>query len=306
MKILRLQKSFSNSNYALIKTVKIIKNKLLNSKLKKIVSYPAPLRIIIFILLLLISWLPFAGIFYFLLKDDPNLTTIVTMGFLFINFLILTNLWGKHIYQKSKLFSQYGLVLNRKNAIEVINHLALALFLTFGLFALENLLGLVKFTTPSLALSQLILEGLLCGIGVAFAEELVFRGWLLYELEKDYSLKTALITNSIIFALLHFLKPIEEIIRTFPQFPGLILLAITLIFVKRSHQNRLGSCIGLHGGFVWGYYILNVGEIIQYNDTISPWITGVDKNPIAGLIGLIVLTIIMIINGKIYQRKNIN
>lgn len=278
----------------------------MQSKLKKIASYPAYLRIIIFLLFLIINWLPFAISFYFVFQEDQNLMTISTMGTLFLEFLTLTYLWGKLVYQNSNLFTQYGLIFTRKNALELINYLTLGLGLICVLFTLENILDFINFQQPNLPLSRLILEGLLSGLGVAFAEELVFRGWLLNELEKDYSLNRSLITNSFFFALLHFLKPISEIIRTFPAFPGLFLLAINLIFVKRNNQNRLGGSIGFHGGLVWGYYIFNVGEIVQYNDNISPWITGVDKNPLAGLIGLTILTILTVINGIINQRKTEN
>lgn len=271
---------------------------MLVSKLQKIANYSAPIRIFSFLGLLLIFWIPFVICFYFVLQKDQNLMTIATMGTLFLEFLNLTFIWGKLVYQKNNLFSEYGLIFSRKNGIELINYLALGLGLTCGLFILENALGLINFQLPSVPLSRLILEGLLSGLGVAFAEELVFRGWLLSELEKDYSLQTALISNSLIFALLHFLKPIEVVIASFPAFPGLILLAMNLILIKRNNQNKLGGCIGLHGGLVWGYYIFNVGQIVQYNDNISPWITGVDRNPIAGLIGLSILTLLLIINLK--------
>lgn len=275
---------------------------MLISQLQKIANYSAPIRIFTFLGLLLIFWLPFVISFYFLLQKDPNLMNITTMGTLFIEFLTLTVLWGKLVYQKNNLFSEYGLIFSRQNGIKLINYLALGLGLTCGLFVLENTLGLINFQQPSLPLSRLILEGLLSGLGVALAEELVFRGWLLTELEKDYSLQTALISNSFIFALLHFLKPIDVVIASFPAFPGLILLAMNLILIKRNNQNKLGGCIGFHGGLVWGYYIFNVGNIVQYHDNISPWITGVDKNPIAGLIGLSILIFLLVINHKINQK----
>ena len=72
-----------------------------------------------------------------------------------------------------------------------------------------------------------------------------------------------------------FLKPIAEVIRTFPQFPGLVLFGLTMVWAKRGCRQRLGICIGLHAGLVWGYYILNVGELIEYPQKVSPWITGV-------------------------------
>ena len=154
------------------------------------------------------------------------------------------------------------------------------------------MLGWVIFVKPSQNLFLLVLEGLLSSFVVAFAEELLFRGWLLEELRINYSSKITLISNSFIFATLHFLKPLQEIIRTFPQFPALFLLGIILVQAKIKHNNRLGICIGIHGGLVWGYYILNVGKIVKYTDEVSSIFTGIDNNPIAGLMGLIGLLVL--------------
>jgi hypothetical protein len=63
------------------------------------------------------------------------------------------------------------------------------------------------------------------------------------------------------------------------------------VWAKRSHQNLLGICIGIHGGLVWVYYILNVGKILHYTNKVPVWITGIDQNPIAGIMGLLFLTI---------------
>ena len=38
-------------------------------------------------------------------------------------------------------------------------------------------------------------------IGVGFAEELIFRGWLLEELKKQFGLKKAIVTQSLIFSI---------------------------------------------------------------------------------------------------------
>ena len=99
--------------------------------------------------------------------------------------------------------------------------------------------------------------------------------------------------NSIIFASLHFIKPLTEIIRTSVTFPALVLLGYILVVAKRSHKNLLGISIGLHGGLVWGYYLINVGQIVKYNDKLPSWITGIDNNPIAGIMGLIFLSALL-------------
>lgn len=54
--------------------------------------------------------------------------------------------------------------------------------------------------------------------------------------------------------------------------------------------NRLGISIGLHAGLVWGYYIVNVGQLIEYSNQVPVWVTGIDGNPIAGVMGLLFLS----------------
>lgn len=271
--------------------------------LTKIKSYSAPARLGLFILTLLIIWLPFATPIYLLInKKDANLTTILTMGLLFIAFIILLILWGKYVYNHQNLFKVYGLIGNRKNFQYLIKGFVIGAGFTGILFITESLFGWVEFKPPSHSLIKLILEGLMSALAIGFGEELLFRGWLLNELDQDYNPKIVPFIDGLIFALLHFIKPISEIIRTIVTFPALVLLGLTLVWAKRSHKNLLGICIGLHAGLVWGYYILNVGEMLIYTNKVPAWITGIDQNPIAGIMGLFFLTILSIL----MKKNNIN
>ena len=260
-----------------------------------IAKYPVPQRLGIFIIFLLILWLPIAIPLYLLLQDDPNLTTIVTMAILYLEFIGLLFVWNKKVYKIKFWWRDYGLVFTRKNGIELLNGLSLGLFFTFGLFIIEAIFGWVKFVQPGANFTRIIFEGLLSALGLGLAEELVFRGWLLEELKKGYSRNIVVVTNGLIFAILHFIRPIGEVIRTFPQFPALFLLGVTLVWAKIGHSNRLGICIGLHGGLVWGYYIINVGKIVDYTGQVSTLVTGIDNNPLAGIMGLIGLGLLSLL-----------
>lgn len=263
-------------------------------------NYPAFLRIIIFLLMLVLLWLPLAAPFY-LWVSNRNFVSIITLIFLYIEFIILIQIWAKVIDQKSHPLTRYGLVFNSKNYQNYFKGLGLGLISLMGLFLVESIFGWVQWQSPNSDFLRMSLEGFLVAFGVGFAEELFFRGWLLDQLNRDYSPKIALGINSLIFASLHFIKPLSEIQRTALQFPGLVLLGSILVIsklalfpassphLKLSPSGWLGLPMGLHGGLVWGYYMINVGQLIDYSGTVSEAITGIDQNPLAGVMGLFCL-----------------
>ncbi len=262
------------------------------SNFNYISNYPVIIRLGIFLLLLLIVWLPFALPIQYFFRQDPNAVTIMTMGLLFVEFVVLQKVWGVKVYRQKDIFSCYGLVRTRQNGIELGKGLSIGFCVCLALFFLEAICGWVTIKTPTSTLFPIVAEGLLSALGIALAEELVFRGWLFFELRRNYQLKTVLLLTALIFAIAHFLKPIEEIIRTFITFPALFLLGLTLVMAKTKYGDLLGICIGIHSGLVWGYYILNVGNLLTYTNNIPSWITGIDGNPIAGLLGLAFLSIL--------------
>lgn len=263
---------------------------------------PAPLRIFTFLLLLVLFWLPIA-IPIQLTIADPNLRAIAAMSVLFVQFLVLLHFWGKAKGYR-RVWEGYGLSFQCRSWLGTGLSLAIATCLVLGLFALYGVLGWQRISLPSFSIVPVAIEGLVSALGIALAEELFFRGWLDEELERDYSLATATAINAILFAIAHFLKPFPEILRTWPQFPGLILLGWVLILLKRNFQGRLWAAIGFHAGLVWGYYILQVGQLASAVEGVSPWLVGVDGNAIASVPGWIILLGIGIgmSNAKVLQR----
>lgn len=237
---------------------------------------------------LLLIWLPLAAPIY-LLGRDPISVSILTVVLLYGEFILLLRFWGKHVYNQRHLLRQYGLVRTRRNGLEVLTGLGIGITAVLSLFGIEAGLGWLIWQQPSVFLLQIILEGLIVALAFGFVEELLFRGWLLDELQRDYRPSTALWINAFIFALAHFIKPLAAIQRTWPQFPALLLLGLILVWAKRSRHNRLGLPIGFHAGLVWGYYIINVGNLVKYSGSVPDWITGVDRNPLAGVMGLLFL-----------------
>lgn len=254
----------------------------------RLIKLPVFLRVSIFLLTLLLLWLPFAVVLQATIQD-ANLLNILAMSLLFIEFLVLLRFWGRRVYQRSQVFQHYGLSTHPQQLRELLQGLAIGIVTLFVLFWLQSGLGWLIWRSPPTNLPRLIVEGAMTGLGVALAEELVFRGWLLQELERDYTPKTALWIDSFAFALLHFLKPWDEVWRSLPQFGGLLLLGLILVWAKRAASGRLGLPIGVHGGLVWGFYLINVGKWVKYTQQVPEWVTGINRNPLAGIMGLIAL-----------------
>ncbi|MGM3307307.1 lysostaphin resistance A-like protein [Anabaena sp. WFMT] len=254
--------------------------------LDQLAQYPVLARLGCFILALLLLWLPLAAPIY-LFVEDTNLESILTMVLLYVQFIFLVKLWGQRVYQQPQILTHYGLEFSRQNGVNFVQGLAIGLINILIVFGVQGLLGWLVWQQPKVFLLKIVLEGLLVGFGVGFAEELLFRGWLLDELKRDYSLSLATWIDAILFAVAHFIKPLEAIIHTLPQFPALVLLGLTQVWAKSWCRGRLGLPIGLHSGLVWGYYIINVGELTKHSGVVPDWVTGVNNNPLQGVMGVL-------------------
>lgn len=256
-------------------------------------------RIFTFLLVLVIGWSPLAttvylpgGWFY-----DSNTAEIVVLVLLYVGFVCLLPCWGRRVHQWTAPFQQCGLIFQRQTGRDVAIALIIGVFGVFSLFGIETLLGWAIPSSPSPRIVRFVIEGFIMALAVGLAEELLFRGWVLAELEQSYRAVPAMLMNAVFFAGTHFIKPWSEIVRTLPQFFGLVVLAIALVWARRSPTGtdkvtRLGYPIGLHAGLVWGYYIVNVGGLSEYTGRAPEWVTGIDSNPLAGLLGLILLGLI--------------
>lgn len=236
-------------------------------------------------------WLPFALPIY-LWIDNPNTESLMSLPILYAEFIGLLRIWGRRVYEVPNLLWRYGVEFNRRSGQDWAVGFAVGGGSLLTLFVLQGFLGWVKWQLPSGALLQVLLEGFLVAVAIGFAEELLFRGWLLEELQRDYSPTIAQWTSAIIFAMVHGFRP---------QFPALLLLGAALVWAKRAYghekvylasslqshrQGRLALPMGLHSGLVWGYYGLNVGQLVIYTGQVPAWVTGLDRNPLAGLVGL--------------------
>jgi membrane protease YdiL (CAAX protease family) len=132
----------------------------------------------------------------------------------------------------------------------------------------------------------LLLNGLALLLGVGFAEELLFRGWLWGELELLVGRRRALPLQALLFALVHPWHR-SGAASGLALLGGLTLLGVALALLRRRLAGSLWAPIGLHGGLVGGWLVLQHG-LIGISATAPSWLVGPgqgDVNPLGGLLG---------------------
>ncbi|AAQ00697.1 Metal-dependent membrane protease [Prochlorococcus marinus subsp. marinus str. CCMP1375] len=134
------------------------------------------------------------------------------------------------------------------------------------------------------------------GIGVGFAEELVFRSWLWGEANLLVGASKGIFLQAGIFSLAHLsalIKSDLSFVELISLLIGLFLLGLVLALRRILDNGSLSGCIGLHGGLV-GLWFLIDADLIEILPTTPTWIVGpgsVTPNPIGGLIGIVCLAL---------------
>lgn len=252
-----------------------------------------PLRILVFLLVLVLLWLPLALPLYGLAaRDVMPLGGAIATGLLYVGFLILWPIWARRVHHLKRPWQPLGWWRQPEVVIDWLLGICLGLGGIAALVGIELILGWAIPMPAPPNFGRIILEGGLVALAVGLAEETLFRGWFLFELEQGLSPAQALWGTSLVFAIAHFIKPLPDVLATLPQFLGLFLLGVMLVWARRtpSHaspvRTALGYPMGLHSGLVWGYYLINVGQVTKLTQAVPEWVTGLQGNPLAGLLGL--------------------
>jgi len=141
----------------------------------------------------------------------------------------------------------------------------------------------------------LLINALALGLGVGFAEELLFRGWLLGELSLLIGRQRGLWLQAALFSLVHTRFNLPGL-SLGGLLVGLLLLGLALGLQRRADQGLLWGAVGLHGGLVAGWFLLNQGLLVIRPDAPS-WLMGPD-NPIGGALGLSGLAVLLLVRRR--------
>ena len=157
-----------------------------------------------------------------------------------------------------------------------------------------------------------LLNALALVLGVGFAEELLFRGWLWGELELLLGRRRALIAQAGIFALLHpwyrLITPGDPaaLSEALALLGGLTLLGLVLALQRRADGGLLWGAVGLHGGLVGGWFALQNG-LIQLSPAAPAWLVGpggANPNPIGGLVGWLGLLMLLWVRRHWWRQRS--
>ena len=142
-------------------------------------------------------------------------------------------------------------------------------------------------------------------LGVGFAEELIFRGWLLEELKNQFGIKKAILGQALIFSIVHigfdlpFLQMLSILI-------GLFLLGILLSLIRLKDKKSLWGCVGLHGGLVGLWFITNNG-LFEISENAPKWLVGpgtINTNPLGGIFGISLMAFFCFLYFLGFFKKN--
>jgi membrane protease YdiL (CAAX protease family) len=131
-------------------------------------------------------------------------------------------------------------------------------------------------------------------LGVGFAEELLFRGWLWGELNQHLGARRALWGQALVFSLAHTrfnLGPAGAV----GLLGGLMLLGLALALQRRADSGVLWGAVGLHGGLVAGWFLLQ-GGLLELAAEAPAWLVGPGgnhPNPIGGVVGWLGLGVLI-------------
>ena len=241
---------------------------------------------------------------YFINQDiSSNHLSIIGTIITFILFLMLLPSWGRIRWKTNDVWFSIGLDFKYKlKSLKIfLNGIIFSFLILFLFIIFIFLFGWID-NFNNIKVSHL-LNAILLIMGIVFAEELIFRGWLTEEMILLFGLKRGIIFQSAIFSIAHYRSDLRLLPLIF-YLSGLFMFGLVLTLRRTIDKGSLWGCIGLHGGLVGIWYLFDSGMVIFSND-IPYYFLGPSKemvNPIGGLIGITILSIIIFFQRRLFAR----
>ena len=243
-------------------------------------------------LIYLVGWFGIKIFSFIIIGTDPDLLPLIKA---IINFTLFLSLlpswvqfrWGGDSFSKAIGLFSIGKGSSYKSFLRgVLLSFALLFFiLLLILFSpWGKWIGIIN--------SNTLLNAICLGLGVGFAEEVIFRGWLLGEMNYLFGPTKAVVIQAAIFSLVH-MRFGSAFLSTMGLLIGLFLLGLVLSLLRKIDNGYLWGCIGLHGGLVSGWFLISSG-LVEFSADIPGWLFGpggTNLNPMGGLLTIFALAI---------------
>ena len=233
--------------------------------------------------------------------EKENLSLIGTI-FTFLLFIFLLPYWFYIRHNISSTWLLLGITKHKflKNIVNFFQGILFALVLIILILLpllQKNCISWIGEFSPSILLNSILL-----GLGVGFAEEIIFRGWLLEELKFEYGIKISIALQAIIFSLVHNLS--NELFWSIIGLRlGFILLGIFLSLVRIRDNGSLWNCVGIHGGLVGIWFFITNG-LIEFNENTPSFLAGPFTQNIPNPIGSFSAILILLLLCIFYTKKS--
>lgn len=202
-------------------------------------------------------------------------------------------------YLDKRSFVSLGLTRSKYASLDylfgfLLSGLMIALIYFFGL--LTGLLHFCGFIWEDISASSFIFQTLLglltIGITVSWTEEIVYRGYLLQNLQDNLGSFWAVLISSGMFTFVHLDNPNINLIGILGLFLGGICLSYGRICTK-----QLFLPLGFHCGWnffeaiVFGFPVsgINTFHLISHQSSAPTWIIGGEFGPEGGLVMLMAM-----------------
>lgn len=196
-----------------------------------------------------------------------------------------------------------------------------------GLLITENRIIDTGFSWSFNNLFSLLIKAAAAGLLIALVEETLFRGAMLTAFQRQNSVWFAVISTSLLYALVHFLQPeIDQNPNTLNWLSGFsvlinaflplltpmhyidsfiaLFLAGVLLAIIKTQTNRLALCIGIHVAWVIIIKMLKRATNPNYNSEYA-FLTG-SYDKVIGYLAAICITIAIVICIRMKHRPRTN
>ena len=243
--------------------------------------------------------------FLYLLDRDISSDNLRIIGTIitFLFFLFILPSWGRIRWKTNHLWLAIGLdYKNKFRSLKIFfSGFLFSFFLLLIFFLFIFFCGWVD-RVDYIKFGEL-LNAILLIVGIVFAEEIIFRGWLMEEMVLLFGLRKGIILQSTIFSFAHYRSDIG-LFALIPFLIGLFLFGLVLTLRRTIDKGSLWGCIGLHGGLVGIWYLFDSGMVIFSLDT-PYFLLGPSKNmvnPIGSVIGIIILLAAIFFQRRLFVR----